>query len=405
MTRPRALFVSPEPPYPAVGGGPLRSASLLAYLGAHCDVDLISFREHDAPDPAASLPPHLVQHTASLALPPHSRSAVARFARNAGRFVRARPPLVDRFSGFDNALAAQLAGKRYDLAVIEHFWCAQYAPLVRKHASSVILDLHNVESVWHERLAAGAGALRSLAYDRFATACRALESALLPCFDTVLAPSQRDASYVHGTRAVVYPNAIPHAPLPSRAAETESIVFTGNLAYEPNIAAVRHFHSTIWPHLRNRCKNLVWRIAGKNSGAILKYINGDPRIRVESVMDDALASIARSAVTVVPLRAGSGTRIKIIEAFAAGTPVISTRVGAEGLEANPGEHLLIADEPLEFAEAVAFLLTAPEARAQLAAAGRALFEARYTWQRAWEALDRAQIIDGAGHVSAPNPLY
>ena len=92
-------------------------------------------------------------------------------------------------------------------------------------------------------------------------------------------------------------------------------------------------------------------------------------------------------VAVVPLLAGSGTRFKIVEAWAAGTPVISTRLGAEGLPYNPGEHLLICEEPAEFAEAILFLLDAPEARAQLAEAGRRLYESRYTWDVAWKTLE------------------
>jgi glycosyltransferase involved in cell wall biosynthesis len=100
-----------------------------------------------------------------------------------------------------------------------------------------------------------------------------------------------------------------------------------------------------------------------------------------------LLASGRLLTAVVPLLAGSGTRFKVLEAWAACTPVISTNLGAEGLHYTAGEHLLICDDPSEFAEAVAFLLEAPEARAQLAEAGRNMYETHYTWNVAWDSLE------------------
>jgi hypothetical protein len=105
---PRALFLSPEAPEPGAGGGGMRSASLLAYLRARYKVDVVGFD-----------------------LRPHSRSTFARAWRNSVRFLRGRPPLLDRFSGYESQLEARLSG-RYDLGVIEHFWCAPYARTVAR---------------------------------------------------------------------------------------------------------------------------------------------------------------------------------------------------------------------------------------------------------------------------------
>jgi glycosyltransferase involved in cell wall biosynthesis len=196
-----------------------------------------------------------------------------------------------------------------------------------------------------------------------------------------------DAKHAAGARTLIYPNAMPFVARPVRK-EDQAIVFTGNLEYQPNITAVEHFYEKIWPLLRARVPDLVWRIAGKNPGAIVRLLNGDPRVHVTGPMDDAIATLASAKVAVVPLLSGSGTRFKILEAWAAGTPVVSTSLGAEGLPANAGEHLLICDDPGEFAEAVAFLLEAPEARTQLAEAGRRLYETRHTWDVAWSTLDR-----------------
>jgi glycosyltransferase involved in cell wall biosynthesis len=116
-------------------------------------------------------------------------------------------------------------------------------------------------------------------------------------------------------------------------------------------------------------------------------VSGDPRIELTGFVEDAVASIAAARVAVVPVLAGSGTRVKILEAWAAGTAVVSTTLGAEGLGCSDGEHLLLADDPGSFAGAVTQLLESGAAREKIGAAGRKLFEDRFTWPAAWRSLD------------------
>jgi glycosyltransferase involved in cell wall biosynthesis len=104
---------------------------------------------------------------------------------------------------------------------------------------------------------------------------------------------------------------------------------------------------------------------------------------------NAIEAIAPAKVAVVPLLSGSGTRFKILEAWAAGVPVVSTTIGAEGLDATPGVHLLIADNPEDFAAAVMHVVNNPREAARLAAEGRALYEAKFTWPSAWKLLAAA----------------
>ena len=385
--RPRAFFLSAEPPYPTVGGGALRSASILEFLAQHYDVDVTLFSEQRAPDPRVNFPAGRARRISVIPLSHHSKTTAARLGRAARRLIRNRPPLIDRFSGLERQIDAAIAGEHYDFAVVEHLWCAQYLAQIRPRARVVALDVHNIESEWHERVGRSGSKFLALAFDRFAKACRRYEQTWLPQYDLVLAPSEREASRIPGGRAVVYPNAIPLAALPVRN-ERQEIVFTGNLEYQPNISAVRFFHAKIWPLVRERVPDLVWRIAGKNPSAIERFVAGDNRVQVTGPMDDAIATLATAKVAVVPLLAGSGTRFKILEAWAAGTPVVSTHLGAEGLLCRAGDHLLLCDDPSEFAEAVAFLVEAPEARAQLSAAGRRLYEAAYTWDVAWSILER-----------------
>jgi glycosyltransferase involved in cell wall biosynthesis len=108
-------------------------------------------------------------------------------------------------------------------------------------------------------------------------------------------------------------------------------------------------------------------------------------------LDDAVEALAASQVAVVPLRAASGTRVKILEAWAAARSVVSTTLGAEGLSARDGEHLLLADTPEQFAEAVSSLLASVELRGSLGRAGRRLYEEEFTWQSAWPKLAQAGL--------------
>src|SRR5262249_9793087 len=183
----------------------------------------------------------------------------------------------------------------------------------------------------------------------------------------------------------VYPNAIPFAPEPSHN-PTESIVFSGNMEYHPNLDAVRYFAAEVWPRLHALHPHLTWRLVGRNSHAV-KAFTGAPGIDVVGSVPDAVLELARSRIAIVPLRTGSGTRLKILEAWAAGLPVVSTGLGAEGLPARHGEHILLADTPADFVQSVTRLLTCPELAGSLGKAGRLLLEKEFTWQAAWKSLD------------------
>jgi glycosyltransferase involved in cell wall biosynthesis len=168
--------------------------------------------------------------------------------------------------------------------------------------------------------------------------------------------------------------------------EEDVISFSGNLEFEPNRSAVAFFASRIWPLVHRRFPALRWRIIGKNPQAVKKLVAHDPSIELTGPVDDAIAWLQRSKVAVVPVRAGSGTRIKILEAWAAGVPVVSTTLGAEGLEAEHGRHILLADDPITFETAITSLLTDPELRTRLGSSGQTLCQEQYTWQAAWSHL-------------------
>jgi glycosyltransferase involved in cell wall biosynthesis len=359
-SNPRALFLSPEAPVAGAGGGGLRSASVLAWLRAHYDVTVASFE-----------------------LPHHSKSMPARVARNAMRFVRGTPPLFDRYSGFEAQLSPVL-NVRYKLAIVEHFWCASYARVLRPHCDVLVLDLHNIESRLARTHAEATPGLVGIAGRRFASAYASLEREWIPKFDHVLVASEDDRKRVEHPSVCVFPNALPELARPN-VPEEGGIVFSGNLEYHPNVEAVRWFRAHVWPRVRNATE---WRIIGRNPAAIREIASGDPRIKLIGPVDDAVVELARASVAIVPLLSGSGTRFKILEAWAAGRAVVSSSIGAEGLNARDGEHLLIADTAEEFAAALGHLLKDPAQRAALGDAGRGLYLERFTWASAWKALDQ-----------------
>jgi hypothetical protein len=383
-------MLAPEAPYPVAGGGALRTASLLEYLSQRYRVDLLVFRQPGAPDPMTLLPSGKVERVVVLDLPPHGRSLTARAWRNAVRVAREMPPLVDRFAGFDRAIRDAVDGRRYEIAVVEHFWCASYQPVLAAVSARTVLDLHNVESRLHTTCAEAEGAAAGLAHRVFAAACREMERTWLPQFSEVLATSDPDAAAVleiaPEARVCVYPNAVPARPMP-QPGEDDAVAFSGNMEYHPNTSAVRFFRKEIWPRLRERWPGLVWRLLGKNPAAVRKFTLGDSRIEVVGPVEDAVAELARAKVAVVPLLSGSGTRLKILEAWSAGVPIVSTILGAEGLPVRDGEQLLLADGAAQFAESVSRLLASKDLRGSVGKAGRLLLEKEFTWETAWKKLD------------------
>jgi glycosyltransferase involved in cell wall biosynthesis len=183
----------------------------------------------------------------------------------------------------------------------------------------------------------------------------------------------------------VYRNALPMVCVPERQ-EEQVIGFSGNFEYHPNIQGVRFFLKEVWPRLAGQFPDLKLRLIGKNAGAIAQYINGVVRIETTGPVEDAIAELAKVKVVVVPLFAGSGTRLKILEAWAAARPVVATSLGAEGLGARPGVDIVLADTPQAFFASVAELLGSKEERRRIGCTARHTFEEGFTWETAWKSL-------------------
>ena len=351
--RRRALFVAPEPPYPAVGGGALRSASVLEYMARSFTIDAVVFR---TPGAEVTFPSGRIDRLLTIDLPAHSKHNAMRVLRNGHRLLRRSPPLIDRFAGFGRQIAGFLEDcPSYDLGVVEHFWCAPYWEQIGARCRRTILNLHNIESAWHLGCGKTSGWPHSLAHAVFHRAALNLERRWLPRYSLLLATSAEDAQRIGqiapGVTVAVYPNTIPLIAAPA-VTERDGIVFSGTLEYEPNRTAVRYFAGEIWPALRRRWPDLTWRLVGRDPEAVERYVRGQPGIECTGPVEDAIPYLAAAKVAVVPLLSGSGTRLKIVEAWAAGTAVVSTSLGAEGLPARDGQNILLADGRESFVSAV-----------------------------------------------------
>ena len=165
-----------------------------------------------------------------------------------------------------------------------------------------------------------------------------------------------------------------------------TLVFFGLLSYQPNIDGVIHFVREIWPGIADAHPDARFKVIGGSAPALLTALAG-PRIEFAGFVPDLRPHLAEAAAVVVPLRIGGGTRLKIVEAMAMGKAIVSTSLGAEGIEAVPGRDLLIADEPAAFAQAVNQLLADPGLAMQIGRSARQLSEERYAWSSAARTLE------------------
>jgi glycosyltransferase involved in cell wall biosynthesis len=170
-----------------------------------------------------------------------------------------------------------------------------------------------------------------------------------------------------------------YTPAPGAEQEGE-ILALATLDWYPNVDALDYFTKAIFPLVRVRRPRVKLRIVGrKPSESLKRRFSSIPAVDFIGEVEDIGPYLAQAAVLVVPLRIGGGSRIKILEALAAGKAVVSTSIGAEGLEVRSGKHLLIADRPSEFARCVEELLASKDARARLGEEGRKLVNDRYGW--------------------------
>ena len=246
-------------------------------------------------------------------------------------------------------------------------------------------DAHNVEHELVRRFAAtlGRSPARLLA-GREWRLVRAYERDRYAACDLIFAVSENDAHIIRelagpGADVRVLPisvDAAGTAPLGPRPASPD-LLFVGGLHWPPNADAVGHFVDDIWPLVLRDTPAATLTVVGRDDAPAAARLRRTPGVHLTGYVDDVAPYFARARALVVPLRSGGGMRVKILETFARGLPVISTTVGYEGIEAVPDTHLLAADTPADFARAVRLALADDALLVSLADKARQLVLSRY----------------------------
>jgi glycosyltransferase involved in cell wall biosynthesis len=204
------------------------------------------------------------------------------------------------------------------------------------------------------------------------------------------ADERRLLDQVPTVRTAVIPNAADveyYQPRPmDPPPDGRTVVYFGLLSTIPNVDGVTHFAQNIWPRIAEAHPEAHWKIIGGRPSPSLLALAG-PRVELTGAVSDLRPHLAAAAAVVVPLRLGGGTRLKIVEAMAMGKAIVSTTLGAEGIEAVPGRDILVADEPAAFAAAVGHLLDEPSLAARIGQSARRLAVERYAWSEAARALE------------------
>lgn len=388
----RILVLAPHfPRFPGTGA-PTRLYCLLREGAARHRYHLVAAPHYGEPADPEMLGP-LVERWDEVSAPPRPAGRLQRLAARVRRAVGSAPQAVERLlplrEPVQQRLRASLTEFRPDLLQVEH---TVTTPLLEGMAGlpPTLVVVHDLVHRIQERAASVApDAAGRAAWTEQARRMKALETRLFrgsACFVTC---SEEDRAALldlaPGARVTVVPNGVDVdyfgvAP----PGEPTRLVFTGNMESVPNADAARWFCEEIL----DRVPEARLDIVGQNPTPEVLALAG-PRATVHGAVPDVRPYVAAGGLFVVPLRIGSGTRLKILEAMAMGRPVVSTRVGAEGLGLQHGEEALLADTPQDFADAVRALMADEGLRARLAERGRRLVEERFAWRVLAPAMDRA----------------
>lgn len=393
------LWVSQMPASPPRFGAQARMHGLMTELGRRHDLTAVTLVDDEFDMEECRLAMQTYCREVELISNPYGRNGVAkrlvqlRSLSSMRSFERLRVTVP----AMQRALNRILQTRRFDIVNLEFPYLGhsllRQAPAGEK-PPPVVVDSHEIAfdlarqfartGSMSRRLYAMAN-WRKLRWEELATYSDADGVCLCSAAD-----EQRLHAHAPGVRTAVIPNAAdvdyfqPRATDPSPDGRT--VVYFGLLSTVPNIDGVTHFIHDIWPRIAGAHPQARCKIIGGRPPPSLVALAG-PQIEFTGFVSDLRPHLAAAAAVVVPLRLGGGTRLKIVEAMAMGKAVVSTTLGAEGIEAVPGRDLLIEDEPAAFADAVNRLLTEPGLAANIGQSARQLAVERYAWKGAARELE------------------
>jgi glycosyltransferase involved in cell wall biosynthesis len=397
MSGPSILAVTSEMPWPLNSGGHLRTYHLLRSLAGGSDVRLVAPEYPPNGDGAATLRRAGIQTTVVGVAP---RTRVSESWRAAGAAYRSEPYVLfgrHRRHAVERLVRAEAERRRPDILYLDHLDSLIYADCAP--GARIVIDMHNVYSHLARRTAAESSGLRRRYLVNQAMLLERQERAAAVRADAMMTVSTNDAHYfsrLGARRVAVVPNGVDCAAFatgPAAQDEPPTILYVGSLDWSPNIQAARYLAREVLPAVRRQVPAARLLLVGRHPVAeLLALATADPGVQIAANVPDVVPFFRRAAALAVPLEAGGGTRLKILEAFAAGLPVVSTRVGCEGIDAYDRQHLLVC-ERRDFAAALTRVLLEPEEARARARRALALVTQKYDWmaigERAAEAIERA----------------
>jgi glycosyltransferase involved in cell wall biosynthesis len=401
------LYLSQLVPYPVDAGPKVRSYHVLQYLASvgH-DVTLVAFRR--ATDKPEYLE-HLNRYCSEIYTLPMVRSR-ARDLWYLGLSVLQNQPFLiarDRVGAMSELLDSLIEKKQFDAVHADQLWMAQYALGVRERLNDqeskvmMVLDQHNAVNLIPQRLAENeTNPLKRRVLEREARSMKRYELETCRQFDRVVWVTDEDRNIIE--RASPAPMDSVTIPIcvdsetkfnAKRMPSPRRVTFLGGLHWPPNAAGIVWFVREVWPQVLKHVPDAILTVMGKEPPQVIQSKNGGiANLDVTGYVDDPEPFLTQTAVFIVPLHAGGGMRVKIIDAWSWGIPVVSTAVGAEGIKYQDGEDLIIADSKDDFAQAVVRVLTQPLLAERLSINGRQKVETQYDWHITYRAWDQVYPI-------------
>jgi glycosyltransferase involved in cell wall biosynthesis len=380
----KILWVKANKLLPLHSGGDIRSYHVARYLASRHDLCFLSYYDGSSdPDYERRLAEDFPGVCCVCTGRPES--GPARVLDYISRLGDRAPYAVSRFKSapVQRKLKEWLTPEGFDVAVCDFLDAAVNFPA--SHEVPVVLFQHNVESeIWRRHAETEKNSAKRKIY---AMECRkmiAYEKAAVKRFPQVIAVSEHDrklmSAWVDPSRITVVPTGVDlrqYKPDFSQQDLQPLVMFVGAMDWEPNIDAVEFFCKEVWPAVLTRIPQAKFRIVGRNPDRRVERFAG-ASIEVTGRVPEVVDQLREAAVVIVPLRIGGGTRLKIYEAMAAGKAIVSTSIGAEGLDVHHGRDITLADDPRAFAEAILMLLENADIRKRYERAAAEL-AARYDW--------------------------
>jgi glycosyltransferase involved in cell wall biosynthesis len=286
-------------------------------------------------------------------------------------------------------------GKHFDLIHIDKLYFGVYLKLFCNPHTKRTVTFHDIDSVKLRRLFKIESNIRTKAL-LFVNwlMVRNWESRIAERFDLCIALSSFDLQVLKSMNprlnVAVIPNGVDIDAFKLLPLTNEQCIisFFGAMDYVPNIDGALYFYKHIFPLIRKQLPGVKFLLIGQNPAYELKKLSSDPNVIVTGFVEDVIPYYQQSSVVVVPLRAGGGTRLKILEAMAVGRPVVSTSLGAEGLDVADGENIMLANSPEDFANKTIELMTNLTLRQKLTASARRFVESCHSWRKIADDLGR-----------------